>query len=404
MDIPYMETGLAELTNIHKLHALCSTLRERLNEAEHEDFIKFLQEVGVVYKLEVLKTSIDKNIYQQLKNKFTGIKETSHAIKDDYSISNLESYVKCKSIPASKLIWQALIRVEDRKVSKARYRPNSAYPYQEADSQFVSILKDCEWIPNRSGIFRKPLDMTREQLREGFDYNDDNGLLTAIDFGSLAKDHEQEERIFKRRGLDSPEKAEKAAKLMKKANEAGVSLEDISSFIDSKKVTQPEASVPNPERRNVHVREQFNTAPAKESVPRERAIQVGIQEDTRAAKEYLRIKYKNEEGQLICQCCHKEMPFKLKDGEYYFEAIQCLKLDRFFHQNRLALCPTCAAMYQHARQTSDEEIRCSIKSIPLETTLSAEIPVRLAGKEFQLRFVEAHWRDLKAAEVGVGLD
>jgi hypothetical protein len=103
------------------------------------------------------------------------------------------------------------------------------------------------------------------------------------------------------------------------------------------------------------------------------------------------------DGQLICQCCHKEMPFRLRSGEHYFEAVQCISDTETHHrENRLALCPTCAAMYQYARETNDAEIRSRIVNHPAaDQTPSVEIPVHLAGQEHTLHFVGTHWFDLK---------
>lgn len=162
-------------------------------------------------------------------------------------------------------------------------------------------------------------------------------------------------------------------------------------------ITQPEDSVRDPAIRKTKVLANTADAPSKESVKLERSIQKDISEVTAQAKAYLRTKYKNADGQLACQCCHEEMPFKLRSNEHYFEAVQCIvdKDVRHF-QNRLALCPTCAAMYQYARETDDAEIRCSIVEHEADDKAPAvEIPVSLAGKQFQLRFVGTHWFDLK---------
>ncbi len=52
------------------------------------------------------------------------------------------------------------------------------------------------------------------------------------------------------------------------------------------------------------------------------------------AKTWLNETYKNNAEELICQICKKEMPFKKKDGTYYFEAVEILKdFVTFFHQN-----------------------------------------------------------------------
>jgi hypothetical protein len=161
------------------------------------------------------------------------------------------------------------------------------------------------------------------------------------------------------------------------------------------KSLQPEDSVGNPARRKKGVLEQKDSAPEKQSVIRPRAIQAGTQAETFNAKVYLRAKYTNDDKELTCQCCQEVMPFLLKSGEYFFEAITCIKsLTKLHHQNRLALCPVCAAMYQHAKETDDKDIQKAIVLTPEDVTF-VEVPIKLAGQQYQLRFVGTHSFDLK---------
>ncbi len=166
-----------------------------------------------------------------------------------------------------------------------------------------------------------------------------------------------------------------------------------------KPTEQPNESVPSHsfERRREKVQNNTADAPSKESVQLERTIQKDIPEVTAQAKAYLRPKNKNDYGELICQCCHEKMPFKLKSGDHYFVAVQCVKdQEKRHYQNRLALCPTCAAMYKHSRETDDPEIlRLIVEHDAPDDASSVEIPVVLAGKQHSLRFVGTHWFDLK---------
>jgi Zn finger protein HypA/HybF involved in hydrogenase expression len=179
---------------------------------------------------------------------------------------------------------------------------------------------------------------------------------------------------------------------------SGVSPDEIlAQQVQRQRASPPEGSVHDPDRRRKNILAKTADAPDKESVRREQFVQVGITEVTAQAKAYLRAKYKNSDGLLVCQCCHEKMPFKLRSGEHYFEAVQCIEDKETRHfQNRLALCPTCAAMYQHVRDTEDAEIRRLIIKLDAEDQAPAvEIPVRLAGREYTLRFVGTHWFDLK---------
>jgi predicted transcriptional regulator len=236
-------------------------------------------------------------------------------------------------------------------------------------------------------------------LRTDFPYDDQNGLLTAIGFGDHAKArseaYQARNATARVMGFASAEEAELLAKLV---SETGVTTGELRALIAQRQgASQPEESVLNPERRRKGVLERRDNAPTKESVTRERTIQPGAGPETLEAKAYLRTKYKNTQGQLICQCCHAEMPFKVRDI-HYFEAIQCVRgLGHHYFENRLALCPTCAAMYLHARDSEDAEIR---RSIVDHAASAVEIIIKLAGREFQLRFVGTHWFDLRTVLQG----
>lgn len=302
--------------------------------------------------------------------------------------------LELKSIKCARLIWNAIIR-SDPKVAKARYRPNSKYQIREADSQLVYYLKNNAWIPDKQGkLLFKPQNMTRDNLRDDFSFDNSNGLLTAICFGENAKrlteEYQAKNNKAQEFGFSSVDRAEKWAEL----DRLGLSPDEL---LQKQKYTeQPEESAPNPERRRKNALEQSNNASSKESILRERTIQLGITNIIADAKAYLREKYTNINKMLVCQCCQKEMPFKVNDA-YYFEAVQCIKeLKKHLNENRLALCPICAAMYQYARETDDAELRSIIieNDAPSDSS-SIEIPITLANKKYLLRFVGTHWLDLK---------
>jgi len=95
---------------------------------------------------------------------------------------------------------------------------------------------------------------------------------------------------------------------------------------------------------------------------------------------------------MVCQCCRSAMPFKLADGSYYFEAVQFdYGCDRELTQNHMALCPVCAAKYQHARTTPDADLRAAL------VNGNSEIPVTLAGNSESIKFVNMHKSDLLSA-------
>lgn len=406
LDLPYQETGLAELSRIHEKEAVWGGYKEELPESILKDFVDFLKSIGVMHGLKVERVSTmnnpNKNVLRKDYYQYN-IKKTKTFIDEDYSIINIEKYLAAKSALASRLIWNALIHA-DRKSATASFRPNQQYITKESESQLVFHLSHQAWIPDKEGIFRRPEEMTKNDLRTDFPYGDRNGLLTVISFGERAKKHSEEYCIrnetAKGMGFSCAEEAEEWAKF---SSETGVTLGELRSLVTQRQRAspQPEESVQNPERRRQGVLERRDNAPTKDSVTRERSIQPRATSETLTAKAYLRTKYMNTEGQLICQCCQSEMPFKVRDN-HYFEAVQCVRgLDHHYYENRLALCPTCAAMYKHAIETDHEEIRRSIIKHDVSDTASfAGITIGLAGRKVNLRFVGTHWFDLKTVLSG----
>ncbi len=401
LDEPYEPTGLADLGDIHGKPAVWAGYQTELNTSGLKDFIAFIKAVGVMYELRVEKTNTNENEnVATLRQDYyrPGVRWTDTAIDHDFSIPEINKYLSENSVPASRLIWNALCHA-DKKCAAARFRPNRQYNPRETDSQLVLELKRWDWIPDKSGELRIPGDMTKDDLRTDFPYDDRNGLLTAIGFGENVRKrsevYQSRDRDAQKMGFNSMEEAEEIAQLMKR----GLTLKEIRSWATQRnKINQPEESVPDPNRRRMNVLANTADAPSKESVRLERSVQKGLSVLTAQAKAYLRAKYKNSEGQLVCQCCKAEMPFKLpRTEEYYFEAVQCIgdKDTRHF-QSRLALCPTCAAMYQYARETDDTELRQHIVNHTADDRSAAvEIPVRLAGRNHTLHFVGTHWFDLK---------
>lgn len=395
LDTPYMETGLVEIEDNIKKKQVWIDYSKKLGKNQLNDFVDFLRDLGVMVALKVEKASLNDNPKRSelWKDYLNGARDTSTGINDDYSIIGIGSYINRKSALCSKLIWLTLLGA-DTKVAKARYRPNQNYVVREADSQLVHHLKSNSWIPNKQGKFCRPQDMSGDDLPKDFPYDDRNGLLTAIGFGENARKRTEEYQAKNKKaqemGFESAEQAAQFAELAKQ----GYSVEQL--LAQQKSVEQPQKSVPNPDRRRKGVLERSENAPSKESVKRERSIQPNISDVQAKAKAYLRAINTNKNGEMVCQCCQKEMPFKIGD-DYYFEAVQCFKnAKNQYIENRLALCPVCAAMYQYARQTDDNEIQNLIVTNDSDDdAASVEISITLALEKYKLRFVGSHWFDLK---------
>ena len=190
-------------------------------------------------------------------------------------------------------------------------------------------------------------------------------------------------------GFPSPEEAQDMAKI----------LEDDPEFIQQwkdkkQRVAFPESPTQAPERRQKRIGEQYGDAPKKEYEQRERSDRTsrGAIDPT----QQLREQYTNEDGQMICQICEEEMPFKKRDGEYYFEAVEALSIAYLPKEHEvqfLALCPVCAARYKEFVK-HDEDAMSELHHA-LKKSDELEVPLTLGEWETSIRFVETHRIDMK---------
>ncbi len=104
----------------------------------------------------------------------------------------------------------------------------------------------------------------------------------------------------------------------------------------------------------------------------------------------------NNSDEMVCQICKEEMPFKKRDGEYYFEAVEALSKDYFIKEHEaqfLALCPLCAAMYKEFVIRDEDAMKKLYRA--LKDSEDLEVPLKLGELETSIRFVQTHRQDMK---------
>jgi hypothetical protein len=399
LDLPFEDTGLSAIEGESGKRKLWSGY-EKLGSKRA--FVEFVRALGIRTELTVRKASTAGNLARGILradyNQYR-VRWTDSGIDIDWTVDRIERFAVTPTLEGNRLLWTTITTARPE-IALARFRPNRQYSIREADSQLVCWLKSNAWIPDRDGEFHKPQDIDRTQLPSGYLFDDRNGLLTAIGFGEAARRQSVEFKAKDAAARDIGfEGVNEATKVVKALREAGVDPSDLAALLAShaKKPAQPEDRVGNPDRRRRGIQEHRENAPAKESVRRERQIQIGVREDVAKAKAYLRAKYTNDDDEMVCQACHERMPFKLQSGEYYFEAVQVIKgLEKNFYENRLALCPTCAAKYQYACSTPSETILDAIRSADaIGADGNISLPIVLGEKEHMIIFVQTHMFDLQ---------
>jgi hypothetical protein len=318
-----------------------------------------------------------------------------NATNIDWTIDGLEKLLGCPDRLVSLCVWRSLQSL-DRPFFFAKFRHAESYDIRERPASFVYQLRSIAWIPSASGKFHKPEDITEAELPPEFDTTDRTGWLDAIGFGTRAKrraaEYQEQRRAVIRAGIPD-EFAERFQELSdderRTVLEAG--FRQLANS-EPPKPEFPERDSPNPDRRWTKVAEDAEGAPEKRREVRERTVRVEPPGHRDSARVYLTELYTNDDGVMVCQCCREEMPFRLANGSYYFEAVQFdHDLDRELLQNHMALCPVCAAKYLNARTTPDTDMRLSLEKG------NSEISVILAGQPERIRFRNDHKNDLLSA-------
>ncbi|NLD05061.1 MAG: hypothetical protein GX672_04055 [Synergistaceae bacterium] len=259
------------------------------------------------------------------------------------------------------------------------------------DSKILISLRNARWIPTRDGSMEKPENTCTGQLLEYFQGAEE--LIMALGI---------------RQGVGISKLSEKDQKY-EHANSLGISLEDIElvknhpdEFAQFKakiakgdnKPAFPSRNVTNPERREQRIKEHLSESPEKKYEERNRNVRTS--RSAIAPSLWLKEQYTNEDGQMVCQICKKEMPFRKRNGQYYFEAIEAFSQEQFSMEHEaqfLALCPLCAAMYKELVKKDDAKMTDLIKVILNKESL--EVPLRLGDFETTIKFVETHFNDIR---------
>lgn len=343
-------------------------------------------ELGVENVVRVYRRKKDRQGYVCIKDD-RGSHERGHEGFDpDIQVDGLECAVSTPILEKSAFIWNKIaiphfdcIRGVVEKSTKQTYEDSNK---KEQISEFGKLLVKEAWLPDSDGHMHKPSELTLDDLPESFVHN---------------------ERLAQKLGMQK--------NVVKKlAEEVGVEPEDIEAIKQNpeefkqwketvaKKANPafPTRPVNDPVRREKKISKQHDDAPKKDYEIRDRSVRITRGSIDPEPKTWLREQYTNNSNQMICQICKDEMPFKKRDSEYYFEAVEALSKDHFPKEEEaqwLALCPLCAAMYKEFVKRDEDEMQ-KLKD-KLVNSENPDVPLLLGKLETTLQFVETHWEDMK---------
>lgn len=332
---------------------------------------------------------------------------TRYESVENYDLDGLERFLEdIRSISDfaeqkgnASILWRFLRKhlTQDARFFKARYN----WFYRTSQTKYfpsmaLSRLKNMKWIPTKSGTMEKPAEITTARLFDEF--ADARELTQALGIVESADGAELSEEEMKRKYLESLGFSPKEIEALqnKKKNHPGEFkrwLEEPETA-GKEKPEFPRRTVANPQRRRKRLEEELSNVPEKKYDKRKRSIRTT--DSTIDPVTWLRNQYTNDSGQMICQICKEEMPFRKRNGEYYFEKKEVLSIKYLPKEHEvqyLALCPLCAAMYEEFVK-KDADAMTDLKK-KLVSANDCDVTITLGDKEASIRFVETHYHDLK---------
>jgi hypothetical protein len=331
-------------------------------------------QLGVSRTVRVRCKPADSPGYVAIEDYWGSHKRGLHHFDPSAEIDGLEHALTTANSELAAYVWSELL-IPNRHLVRGTVESSSRQTFENARcevklSKLGQLVCESAWLPSQGGTFHKQAELSLDDLPGGFVR--DESLASAL-------------------GM-------KPAALEARARQAGMALVRLDEYEEFKswQAQRSTPEFPQKESSNRELRSKRVTEEAKKARPKQydqvtQSLRTSddLQKDART---YLEHEYTDDYQRMFCQVCEKEMPFKLDNGKYYFEAVECVKdADREHRQNHLALCPTCAAKYRHANGSSSK-----LREAILHAS-GFKVPVILAREPQTIRFVEEHLQDMQAA-------
>ena len=363
-----------------------------------EGIVEFLSSLGAKTGIEITNVDVTQNPGFSSSWRYNR-RENSHGRRVDWGIERLDDIIAAADHDLLRSLWSVVIAAP---VSKAIaiYQVNGSAPHHQMTSQLARALTATRWVLNRDGELKLPREVTIDDLPAGWQVPERTSLVYGLEFGADATRRRQQEEgvttYLRQEGF-----GEDDLDVMREAKKLGVSPDDVRKLVreHAAKNRFPDGASEDPVRRaKVAQLDAINAREHTTSI-RQRSVVDGQSQASAESKAYLRAHYATAADEMHCQACLKPMPFKTRDGEWYFEAVRFVNERRQVHTaNAVALCPLCAALYKYARETKNEELLDQLNHTNIDAGQgTVEVPVILDGNRVKIAFTGKHAIDLKTA-------
>lgn len=308
----------------------------------------------------------------------------------DINVEGLANALAEPTLKKSIFIWNK-IAIPNASCVRGTVEESNKKTYENSDKyeciseHFGRLLTKSKWLPGSDGQLHCPDELTLNELPDDFERNEKLADLLGMKKNLVAKLAEE--------ANVRPE----TLKLAQELESYPDILNTIQEQLQKKKGTEfPSQTIADIDRRTKKIIDDLGDSRVKQSEPRTRTVRVS--EATNFVRTWLQNQYTNKDEQMICQICKDEMPFRKRDGQYYYEAVEAFLRDHFpkEHESQfLALCPLCAAMYKEFIKKDAmamTELRKALLKLDMN---SLEAPLQLGDLKTTIQFVATHAHDIK---------
>ncbi|WP_025772410.1 sacsin N-terminal ATP-binding-like domain-containing protein [Thioalkalivibrio sp. HK1] len=374
-------------------------LDERYSKEEIDMFLN----LGVHDNIIIYEREVDRRGHIIVHKDYGFHKRGLNGFDPNFWVDQLDFAVQHPNISRSLFIWEN-IAYPFQKHFRGSVQESSNKDYIDSEPKIIlskmgEMLSSNAWLPDKKGVFHKPSDLSLDDLPDEFERFDDLAShleMIGSELNGLAQ----------KAGLDVSS-LDIARRLQSMPSDARQRIEEqIAEEEMRAKSTFPDHPSSNPERRSHRAMKRADEAPYKETEERIRNVRTSTPIGDKKA--YLREFYTNE-AVMFCQICENKdaKPFRGRDNEYYFEAVQIFDdLSKEHEAAHIALCPLCAAKFKEfikkdKNESQRQRIWNDLVNLDIKTAkkLRKELRVRLdlgqEQEEKSIRFGEKHLIDVQ---------
>lgn len=353
------------------------------------------EKLGIADSVRIARKPWDSRGYVKIDRRWGFHRRGRERFDPNIYVDGLEQALADPTVEKSAFIWSKIvIPYFDciRGIVESSGRQNYVDSKQEKlTSNFGDLLIETEWLPDSSGEMHKPCDLRLDDLHHAFERHHRVAE-------QLAMKADADAELCERAGV-SQQELDRLRRIKEAPQEVQQRIDRMLDADDREGPEFPQEESSNTERRRQRIQRHYSVAPPKSYEKHVRTVRTT--EDSIDQHTQLRQWYTNESEQMVCQICKDEMPFKKRDGEYYFEAVEVLSKDylpRELESQYLALCPLCAAKYKEFVKRDDQAMTevCQALTEMEKESDSLEVPLTFGESSASVRFVQTHVIDLQA--------